>query len=219
MSTKTLLMTAVLGAASIAAVMAADPVYSVNIVGYVNVTAPAKFSMIANPLKSGGNTLAEIIPTAPDGTSIYLFGKTGFLDPVTYYVVPGIGAAWDAPDTVLAPGDGAFIYNGSGADMTLTFVGEVMTGALSTAIPQGWSIKSSQVPQQLDLTTLGFPAADGDAVYFFDSARQTYFDPHIYYVVPDVGADWDSPPIPKVGESFFVSKGAAASWTRTFTVQ
>ena len=93
MSTKTLLMTAVLGAASIAAVMAADPVYSVNIVGYVNVTAPAKFSMIANPLKSGGNTLAEIIPTAPDGTSIYLFGKTGFLDPVTYYVVPDVGAA------------------------------------------------------------------------------------------------------------------------------
>jgi hypothetical protein len=217
MSTKTLLMTAVLGAASIAAVMAADPVYSVNIVGYVNVPVPVGWSMIANPLKSGDNTLATIMPSAPDGTSVYKFTNGAYETPATFYVVDGVGG-WDTPDLVLIPGEGVFILNGSTAATTLTFVGEVTTGALSNPIPTGWSIKASQVPQELDLTTLGFPAGDGDSIYFFSNGA--YETPATYYVVDGVGG-WDSdpPPTPKVGQSFFVSKGVAANWTRTFTVQ
>ena len=47
MRTKTLLLTAALAAAGVVSSMA--QVYSVNSVGYVNLTLPNGFSMIANP--------------------------------------------------------------------------------------------------------------------------------------------------------------------------
>lgn len=172
--------------------------------------------MIGNPLKSGDNTLATIIPTATDGTSIYKFTNGAYETAATFYVVDGVGG-WDTPDMVLNPGEGAFILSGSTTATSLTFVGEVMTGSLSTAIPAGWSIKASQVPQQLDLSTMGFPAGDGDSIYFFSNgAYQTSIT---YYVVDGVGGwDTDPPPTPKVGEGFFVLKSVAANWTRTFNV-
>jgi hypothetical protein len=219
MSTKTLLMTAVLGAASIAAVMAADPVYSVNIVGYVNVTVPKGWSLISNPLKSGDNLLQTIIPTAPDGTSIYKFTNGAYETPASFTVFEGVGA-WDTDTMALPPGEGAFILNSSASDITLTFVGEVETGALSNPIPTGWSIRASQVPQELDLTTLGFPAGDGDSIYFFNGATQSYLTPATFTVFEGISAwDTDPAPTPKVGEGFFVLKGVAANWTRTFNVQ
>jgi hypothetical protein len=92
-------------------------------------------------------------------------------------------------------------------------VGEVMQGALSNPIPAGFSIKSSQVPQagQLD-TILGFPVAEGDAVYIFDPATASYA-----VSIYEFGA-WDVPPVIAVGQGFFVNKAAAAAWTRNFDI-
>jgi hypothetical protein len=198
MRTKTLLLTAVLSAAGIASSL--GQVFSQNIVGYVNRALPAGFSLIANPLNVvAGNTLNNILPSAPLGTTIYTFSATGFT-PSTFI------ADWN-PNQTLAPGDGAFIN--LAAATTLTFVGEVMTGSLSTPVPAGFSIKGSQVPQAIKLEDMGFPAALGDTVYVFRGGGYVS-SVYITSFAPDA--------IPEVGEGFFVNKGAAAAWTRTFTV-
>src|SRR5947208_2074087 len=71
---------------------------------------------------------------------------------------------------------------------SITWVGTVHEGSISSAIPAGLSITGSQLPISLPLgkasdpeknppvqaTTLRFPAGDGDIVYFFDSAVQNY---------------------------------------------
>lgn len=208
MRTKTLLLTAALGVAGIATSMA--QVYSVNAVGYVNVAVPTGFSLIANPLDAGAgnNTIVKLFANVADGTTIYKFNNaTG-----QYSVNVNDGGEWGNPSDTLEPGDGAFIKN-PGAATTVTFVGEVKQGHLTTAIPAGFSIKSSQVPQsgQLD-TALGFPAADGDVVYRFNNASSQYI------VSVNDGGEWSNIPTPNVGEAFFVKKVAATSWVRDFSV-
>jgi hypothetical protein len=207
MRTKTLLLTAALAVAGTLSSVA--QVYSVNAVGYVNVTVPRGFSMIANPLNASTNTIPALFASAPDGTIIYKFNSaTG-----TYTSNLKDFGEWSIPNDSLLPGDGAFILNSGTQPFTVTFVGEVMQGNLTNAIPNGFSIKSSMVPQsgQLD-TVLGFPAVDGDTIYRFNNSTGTYTSSLL-----DFG-EWSTPPVPAVGESFFVFKNGAANWTRQFSV-
>src|SRR5688572_12147371 len=73
MRTKTLLIAAALGGASIASSMA--QVYSANAVGYVNLSLGAGYTIIANPLNGTNNNLNTILPLpdSADGTQIYRF--------------------------------------------------------------------------------------------------------------------------------------------------
>jgi len=201
MRTKTLLLAAVLSAAGAATSLA--QVYSVNAVGYVNLAAPAGFSMIANPLDNKtGNNLNNLLTNVALGTTIYKFdGVSGFSSSVFF-------GTW-SPDLTLLPGEGAFIN--LDAATTLTFVGEVMQGALSNPIPAGFSIRSSQVPQNVELGTIGFPADLGDTVYFF---RGGAYVSSVWFG----GPAFTPAAIPALGESFFVNKSTAANWTRTFSV-
>jgi hypothetical protein len=201
MRTKTLLLAAVFTAAGAATSLA--QVYSVNAVGYVNIAAPAGFSMIANPLDNKtGNNLNNLLTNVPLGTTIYTFdGASGFTSSVFF-------GSW-VPDLTLLPGDGAFISLDT--PTTLTFVGEVKQGALSNPIPAGFSIQSSEVPQSAELGTLGFPAAPGDTVYFF---RGGAYVSSVWFGGPAFIPD----AIPAVGEAFFVNASAVGTWTRTFSV-
>jgi hypothetical protein len=56
----------------------AQAVYSVNAVGFVKVTVPAGFSMIANPLKAPTNTVGALFADAPDGTTVYKYDGTNY---------------------------------------------------------------------------------------------------------------------------------------------
>ncbi|MEK7677649.1 MAG: hypothetical protein AAB676_17610 [Verrucomicrobiota bacterium] len=205
MRTKTLLLTAVLVAAGVATSMA-QAVYSVNIVGYVNVDVPVGFSMIANQLDNKkGNMLGDLITGAATGTTIYKFDGAGF-SPSTF--IEGLG--W-SPDASLAPGEGAFIQ--VLAATKLTFVGEVKTGPQTVAIPAGFSIKSSILPisESLDGVGVGFPAQTGDTVYFF---RGGGYQPATFIE----GLGFSPEAKPNVGESFFVNKTSAGNWIRDFKV-
>jgi hypothetical protein len=210
MRTKTLVLSAALSAACIASAMAQGTVYSVNVVGYVKVDLQAGFTMIANPLNAPTNTIAALLPDVPDGTVIYKFDSAK----QSFSVNAKDFGEWSLPNDTLAPGEGAFIK--VAAPVTVTFVGEVMQGSLSTPIPAGFSIKSSQVPlDQVALSGAGgqdFPAVDGDVVYRFNPTTQSYS-----ILSFDFG-EWSVVPKPTLGESFFVKKAAAATWTRTFTV-
>lgn len=183
--------------------MTAAQTFSVNVVGYVNVTIPAGFSMIANPLNNTeGNTLSNLIPDAAFGVTVYKFEPgTGFASSIFF-------GAWD-PDLELNPGEGMFINVAE--ETTLTFVGEVMQGTLDNEIPAGFSIKSNIVPaaESLDDAAVGFPAEFGDTVYFFRDGG--------YQAVVNFG-DFGGEAVPQVGESFWINKGNAATWSREFTV-
>ena len=211
MRTKTLLLTAALSAAGIATSMA--QVYSANAVGYVNQVIPPGFSMIANPFVTPSDAMSTLAPSLPDGTSIQLFTTgVGFK---TYTLDISLGG-WDPSEPDLSLGGGAFINNTSGSAFTITYVGEVAQGSLSTAIPPGFSIRSSKVPQAGPITgLLNYTPDDGDAVQQFTNGVgfKTYtFDASL--------GGWDpSEPSLSVAESVFIFNIAGLkNWTRTFSV-
>ncbi len=61
MRIKALLCAAALAAGAVSS-MAQSNVYSLNIVGYVNVPLVTGFNLIANPLDNGTNDLASLFP-------------------------------------------------------------------------------------------------------------------------------------------------------------
>lgn len=195
----------------------AQTVYSVNAVGYVNVTVPAgKFALLANPLNQPTNSLAAVLPDVPANTIVYVY------DPATSQFAQatkrtsgwsGAGAA-----AMLNPGQGFFIKNVGTADMNITFVGEVPQGTnLTINFPKaGFYLVGSIVPQAGKVSTdLGLPAVNGDKVYVFDPATQLYST-----LTKRTGTTWSGgaePTIP-VANGFFYQATAAGNWTRSFSV-
>lgn len=211
MRTKTLIGLATLVASAFVAT-AQTPVYSLNVVGYVNVpvagSAAGEFTMIANPLDATANTLEALIPTAPEFTQVYKF-TGGQFDISTFFL-----GSWDKPATTLNPGEGAIVQ--STEAFTTTFVGEVLQGELSNPYPAGLSIRASQVPQAGTLTQLGLPGSqfsDFDQVFTWNSTTKSY-NVYTYFL----GA-WDTEPSLKVGESMWLQTANAGAWVRTFNVQ
>jgi hypothetical protein len=207
MRTKTLLLTAACAVLGTVAA-SAQSVYSVNAVGYVNVTVPKGMSIIANPLNTSNNYLTNVITALPDSTILYMWDGSNFKI-ATYYE----GDGWDNPNFVFAPGSGACIKNDSGAATTVTFVGEVPQGNLTNDIPVGLSLKGSIVPQSGAIdTTLGYTPSDNDFVYLY---RNGAWDIYTYYE----GDGWDKgSPVPAVGEGFWIKTSTAKKWARSFSI-
>lgn len=210
MRTKTLLLTAALAAAGLATSMA-QTVYSVNAVGYVNTVLPVGFSIVSNPLNASNNNVTNLFNGAPDGVTVYKYTGTSFK--TTSF---DLFAGWSDSSITVVPGEAVFVKVPAGSKFTNTFVGEVMQGSLTNAIPTGFSLKSSQVPQAGKLSTdLGYTAADGDQVYQFDTTTQKYKPTASF----DIFSGWSAEPNIGVGEGFWIknNSGAARAWTRTFT--
>ena len=222
---------AALSAASIATSLA--QVYSVNAVGYVNVTVNEDTAnglttvlAVANPLNSGANTLAEVIPTAPELTLLFRFNNAthSLEDPELF-----IGGAWDGAggSHTFPPGQGGFLNIDNGeiaGSYTFTFVGEVPQGTLTTHLEGGSTtaeirqIVASKVPQEGRVQTdLGFPPRELDFVASWNRAQWKFNDFALF-----VGGAWADPePVAKVAEPFQVvpdPSTPARDWTRTFSV-
>jgi hypothetical protein len=233
MRTKTLLLTAALSAAGLATSMA--QVYSVNAVGYVNVTVPANgYAILGNPLNGTNNALNTILylPNGYDGANIFRFDPPtqSYLDPIAW--IEGLGwlSASD-PNPTINPGEGFFIQNVAGVALNITFVGEVPAGAALNNPVVGnnrYSLRSSVVPKGLKLgdtgipNTLEFPADDGDNVFVFDAPTQQYKDTYSYIEglgwISASDADPDGPVIAP-GTGFFSQKTAPDRvWTQSFSV-
>ncbi|MGA4643817.1 hypothetical protein [Limisphaera sp. 4302-co] len=210
MRTKALLAAAAF-AAGLAASMAQN-VYSLNVVGYYNITIPPNsFALIANQLNTTNNTLGSLIPSAPDGTQFFKFSGTGW-DTYTYDELEG---GWLPNGNVsLNPGEGGFVRNNTANALTITFVGEVLQGSLTNPVPAGFSVRSSMVPQAGTLTQLAFPAADGDQVFVYRGGS------YVGATYDELEQGWlPAEPNLGVGEAFFSRKSAPATWVRNFTVQ
>jgi len=197
-------------------------VYSVNIVGYINLTVPKGYSMIANQLNaSPNNTLETILPAPPENTTIYKFNGVGY----NSYVFSADNPGWFPVGGTLAPGEGAFVRvdpNVAPTGTTFTLVGEVQLVS-STPVANGYSILSSVVPQSDTLDNLGFPSRENDNVYFFNPALNSGQGGYVNYNFSSDNPGWFPPnPTPAVGQSFFFrgdpGQGGSRSWPRSFVV-
>jgi hypothetical protein len=224
MRTKTLLVTAAIGAASLATSMA--QVYSVNMVGYINLNLPNRFVLISCQLDDGaGNNLDSVLKLNPAAGPSTLFKASsgGLLDQYDYDPDTQAWTKTGSFDTTptLRPGEGAYLSVST--PVTHTFVGEVETGTSSTVIfPSRHQIISSQIPQQgLVTTDLGFPIANIAETFFV----QPWLDTVPSYNLVQYDTDGDtlewipSQPTLHVGESMWAfTSSATRNWTRTFPV-
>ena len=212
MKTKALLAAGLIMAASAASSLA-QTVYSVNAVGFVNVTCPPGFSIITNPLEASTNTVKALMPaTLPSLSAVFKFDSAGGAFQGSIHLG---GGNWTANSMTLVPGEGFFFKNPSTTNITITFLGNVKQGTLSTPLPQGFSLVASQVPQAgLVKTDLGMPAGLLDSVFRYNNGTSQY-DGYVF-----IGGTWTGggEPTINVGEGFFVKKQSAASWDRTFSV-
>jgi hypothetical protein len=193
--------------------LAQSNVYSLNVVGYYNVSMGANQKvLLGNQLNTTNNTLAGIIPNPPPLSQFFKFNG-GFAT----YQFDDVDLVWTPDGNVsLAPGEGGFFI--SPVATTLTFVGEVRQGPLTNTLPMNTKvIRTSIVPQAGRVTTdLGLPGQALDQLFTFNGGFSTYqFD--------DVDLVWTpSEPTNQVGGAFFYIKAngnTQTNWIRNFTVQ
>jgi hypothetical protein len=241
MRTKALLLTAALSAAGVATSMA--QVYSVNAVGYVNLSLGPGLSMIANPLNGTNNHLNTVLAlpndSSVDGVNVFRFNvaSQNYSDAAQWISNFGWFSSNPTEDYILNPGEGFFFQNIYSTPVNVTFVGEVPQGTLSNpyAGANNLSLRSSIVPQEAPLGgpdipvagTLGFSAVDGDNLYPWNYATQGFEDAILY--IGGFGWFRGAPsavgpegPTLKVANSLFI-QGAPTSplsrtWIRTFSV-
>ena len=228
MRTKTLLMTAAIMAAGLGASVA-QTVYSVNSVGYVNVTAKPGYNLFGNPLKGAtNNNISTILPAAalPDDTTVLTWNNaTQDFDQAVFVS----GGAWldqnFAPaTTVLNPGRAFFFQNvkNPASDIQITFVGEVSQGTLTNRVGANYDFVASVVPQSTGLSTIGFPGVQDMTFATFNPLIQDYNQALVYD-----GGIWvdqsftPTDPTPAVAQGFLITSPngqAAQNWVRTFSV-
>jgi hypothetical protein len=218
-----------MAALSVAAATSWAQVYSVNAVGYVNMTIPANGSdlaLLANPLNGTNNNLSTILPLTDDNflTTVYLWDASPAVQNYVVCIWFGTGSGWQ-PDAAAPPGQAFFIQAvSSSGTLSITFVGEVPQGHLVNTLQAGplLSLSSSIVPQQGTLDQLGFPGEFLDTVYLWDAdgslgSRQNYI-PQINFGGPGT---WSPDNSIKVGQGFFVQKApgnTGLDWVRDFSV-
>ena len=216
MKTKSLLLAGLLCAVGAISANAQSAVYSLNSVGFVNITCPPGFSLICNPMNyDGTNALDTVMPTAPKFSQIFKFNTgTG-----TYDVAQRGLTSWNSVLTV-SPGEGFFFKNPFTTNIVLTFTGNVQQGSLSTPLIHGFQIVSSQVPQSgLVATDLTFPPARFDQLFLYNQNTGSYDVYQVTQFNTTTGvATWQPiEPTIAVGQAFFVNKVSATSWTRSFS--
>lgn len=230
MRTKALLGLAAL-AASAATCVAQSNVYSLNIVGYVNVDIVDGYNLITVPLRpTDGNlniTNTIVMPAGADSATLFKWTGTGYSANTPQWIEdsPGVGQ-WmsDAPLTVNV---GEAVFIDSPVAGKVTFVGEVVTGAIQNTLAAGYNAVGNKVP-----VAAGWPGKDvgndSDNIQIWRPATQNFFGDWTY--IAKVGNDpygWttdgvafsDGPALNPGQGVFYFNTGAAINWTQNFNPQ
>jgi len=171
MRTKILLLTAAAFAVGIVASRADSPVYSANVVGYVNtVLQPGQFQMISNPLSNNvSNSAGTVLSGLVGGENVYIWNGSGYysygylgagngtgaggpsdwLDIGSPANIPGdvnVEGNMFAPAPIIAPGIGFFVQNGNASAETNTFTGTVVVTNSVTLFPGHYQMLASSIP-------------------------------------------------------------------------
>jgi len=222
MRTKLFLTAAVASAFGISTSIA--QVYSVNAVGYINLTMLPGFNLVGNQLnRTPNNSLNNAIMGAPIESQVLKFANN------SYQLELFDGTTWIKPDgnpgTLSAnPGEGLFFFNPGTTPLTITLVGDVPQGSnLLLCLPPGFSLVCSIVPQAIPLAPQnGFPSVPEMQFIAWDPVTQTYkqhlFNDGSTWILPD-GTPVSSPTA-AVGEGFFVfnPNNTTVCWPRSFSV-
>jgi len=220
MRTKTLLLTAVLGVAGVAATTAqAQSVYSLNAVGYVNLSLGAGFTIIANPLNNTTNDVNTILTNGlATGTILYKWDSAAQSYVQSTFLASTLkwNGSGKGNDPTLNPGEAAFIK--LAAPATVTFVGNVPQGSIAQSVPVGFSLQSTPVPISASVSTnstVKITAGNSDVIYAFVNATGLYSQ-HTYLTS---NGKFNPDYTPAVGEGFFyLNKNTAFNWNVTFSV-
>jgi len=213
MRTKLAVLTAAALAAGALSSQAQSNVYSLNVVGYVNLQLTNGFQVVANPLDLDGtgtnNTIVGVFSnTLPNGTQIYKYAAGGFTIGLSYNRNTWSGNA------SFNPGEAIFISVPFGTNVTM--VGQVLQGSQTNIYLSpsgGYSLIGSVIPLSGGLqTTLGFTPINGTSVYFYD--------PVSGYVTYSYNRGIWGPNEPALlpGRGIFINT-TQTSWTQNFTVQ
>jgi len=231
MRTKTLVLTA-LSSLSALGLMAqtSTNVYSLNAVGYINVTVPPGFSIVADQLwASGGNAVSNVVNDTSgvyDGVTYFKWTGTGFNFDTANAGFAASTGGWPGGGTdTLNPGEAAWFQNPNNTNLTFTFVGTVPQGTNSVALHTGFNMISSIVPQAGALSTdLGFTNVNvGDTAFVWDPTGKQYVNGGQGVVDSGFGTGYNNEwsggePSLAVGQGFWYQATAPVTWTRVFSV-
>ena len=221
MRTKMLLLSAAAVAAGL--LSASAQVYSVNVVGYVNLVTTNQWTMLNNPLNNvvagtTNNTIQGVLSNAPTTSLFYYWTGTGFGNTLKN------GANW-LVNRPLAPGGGGLLkLPGAGPFLyTNVFVGEVLQGNLQVpyvggGTPSGgYSLISSKVPQAGTLEVLGLTSnIVGQATLYKWRGTPAGYNTFLKIAA---GTSFLGSPTVNVGEAFILFTTNQGNWNRSFSVQ
>jgi len=181
-------------------------------------TLPPGWSLIANPLfhlrgttlrdAVPDNTVGELFKQMPQGALLLRFDNDTHRFSRKNVLRHG---RWSDPRQMLAPGEGAFLFNPTRGPLAVSFTGNWWYGALS--VPAGLSLIGSPGPGTIDFALpvppqtptgpfagagVSFNPQEGDVVYTFDKANGSFQD-HRFH-----NGAWDVLPTVRVGEAAFV---------------
>jgi hypothetical protein len=213
MRTKTAILTAAFVAAGALSSMAQSNVYSLNVVGYVNVQLTNGFNIVANPLDLDGtgtnNTIVGVFSNSlPNGVQIFKFTGGGF----------NTSLGWNhnfwSGNASFNPGEAIFLSVPVATNFT--FVGQVLQGSQTNnyiSPSGGYSLISSVIPLSGGVqTTLGFTPTPLTQVFLYGSVAgySSYGFNHGFWS--------PSEPVLSPGQGMFINT-TQTSWVETFTVQ
>jgi hypothetical protein len=245
MRTKTLLLSTLLGALGGVSVIAQTNVYSLNAVGYINVTCPPGFNIITVPLiESPDNTVGTVLNNASGALThdqVYFYTPSGgySVNDTAKTVGGGFTSTTNANGwanngtNVAAPGVGFWFLNNNSTNVVLTFVGTVPTGSITNTLVAGFNLVGSAVPMSGDIASNSISALTnynvGDAVYTYDptqppvSAYTKYTSGTGPFTHFGYNSNWSAtgdPVIPNVGQGFWYENnvGTTVSWVENYSV-
>lgn len=223
MRTKTILAAAAFIAVGVLASKAQN-VYSLNIVGYVNIPV-GSLTAIANPLRSGPSgevDRADHVVPYSEGDTIQVWTgvswKAYSMDSLSSSGWTDDGGDVDASSLpILGPGVGFFYGNNSGISQ-ITLVGEVRTGANAVTLPPGLTPTGSSLPYSGNISTgsVGLDVQDGDVIQTWTGAawKAVTRDELSDTGWIDDNGDAAEPTL-AVGQAFFyLNNGASFNWVQ-----
>jgi hypothetical protein len=216
----------------------AQNVYSLNVVGYVNVTLPAhQFYCVANPLDA---TMGGTVPNMNDSGNLFTNTAANlasgsklqqFLPAISDYAAQinysTLTHKWGSTFP-MAPGYGVMFYNNGASDTVITFTGQVEQGTYSVATmgAHQFTMAGSPVPIGGDLTNsttvVGLVPASGDTMATFNSATSDWNGSSKWSTLTHkwgTGATYTGGVAPGQGFLYYNNGAAANVWTSNFTVQ
>jgi len=226
MRTKTVLLSALLGALGSVSVHAQN-VYSLNAVGYINVTIYPGFNMVSCPLLGTPDNTLNTLLSNTNGQykkqQVWTFLPT---NSQPYFEEIGSATGWNqGGNTTINPGQAVWFNNVSNSVLNITFVGTVPTGPITNVLyANSFNLVGSAVPASGDIVTNSImqfvTAAKKDQAWVYNAANS---QPYTESIAGPGGTSWPTggdPVFPYVGGGMFYLNNQATNnyWVENYSV-